>query len=200
MRVAQERAGPCPPLADELSLTGLELGFLPDRRKALQNLAMRVDLPAVAQPLAGTADGLLVRTPGTVSLIAANGGRSRVAPGQGLVSDGRRLAWRTQKKAGYEADKWDILVAECSADGKPSSAPKNLTAGKDVSANEFAWRPGEQLVFTADDNGAQTVFTTTLGGKIDVGVGAYGSNGKTRAFIQRTIGTVASTEGKPVVV
>lgn len=56
-------------------------------------IRQRVDLPAVAQPLAGTADGLLVRTPGTVSLIAADGGRSRVAPGQGLVSDGRRLAW-----------------------------------------------------------------------------------------------------------
>jgi tight adherence protein C len=47
MRVAQEMERACPPLADELSLTGLELGFLPDRRKALQNLAMRVDLPAV---------------------------------------------------------------------------------------------------------------------------------------------------------
>jgi hypothetical protein len=56
-------------------------------------IRQRVDLPAVAQPLAGTAEGLLVRTPGTVSLIAADGERTRVAPGQGLVSDGRRLAW-----------------------------------------------------------------------------------------------------------
>jgi len=36
-----------PEMADELSLTGLELGFLSDRRKALQNLALRVDLSSV---------------------------------------------------------------------------------------------------------------------------------------------------------
>jgi len=47
MRVSQELEGASPELADELSLTGLELGFLPDRRKALQNLALRVDLQAV---------------------------------------------------------------------------------------------------------------------------------------------------------
>jgi tight adherence protein C len=46
-RVSQEMELACPELADELGLTGLELGFLPDRRKALQNLAMRIDLPVV---------------------------------------------------------------------------------------------------------------------------------------------------------
>ncbi len=47
MRVAQEMEKSAPELADEFSLTGLELGFLPDRRKALANLIMRVDLPGV---------------------------------------------------------------------------------------------------------------------------------------------------------
>lgn len=46
-RVSQEMELACMELADELGLTGLELGFLPDRRKALQNLALRVDLPVV---------------------------------------------------------------------------------------------------------------------------------------------------------
>jgi tight adherence protein C len=46
-RVSQEMELACPALADELGLTGLELGFLPDRRKALQNLSTRIDLPAV---------------------------------------------------------------------------------------------------------------------------------------------------------
>jgi len=44
MRVSQEMESTAPELADEFSLTGLELGFLPDRRKALQNLGLRVDL------------------------------------------------------------------------------------------------------------------------------------------------------------
>ncbi len=47
MRVSQELEQAAPELADELSVTGLELGFLSDRRKALQNLAQRVDLSAV---------------------------------------------------------------------------------------------------------------------------------------------------------
>ena len=46
-RVSQEMELACPELADELGLTGLELGFLPDRRKALQNLATRIELPVV---------------------------------------------------------------------------------------------------------------------------------------------------------
>lgn len=47
MRVSQEMEQASPELADELSLTGLELGFLPDRHKALQNLSSRVNLNAV---------------------------------------------------------------------------------------------------------------------------------------------------------
>ncbi|RMD64317.1 MAG: type II secretion system F family protein, partial [Alphaproteobacteria bacterium] len=47
MRVSQEMEDTAPELADELSLTGLELGFLSDRRKALQNLSLRVDLPGM---------------------------------------------------------------------------------------------------------------------------------------------------------
>ena len=46
-RVSQEMELACLELADELGLTGLELGFLSDRRKALKNLALRVDLPVV---------------------------------------------------------------------------------------------------------------------------------------------------------
>ncbi|WP_299622770.1 type II secretion system F family protein [Pelagibius sp.] len=44
LRVADEMQRTAPELADEFSLTGLELGFLPDRRVALQNLALRTDL------------------------------------------------------------------------------------------------------------------------------------------------------------
>jgi tight adherence protein C len=34
-------------MADELSLTAVELRFLPERRKALENLAERTDLPGI---------------------------------------------------------------------------------------------------------------------------------------------------------
>ncbi len=44
-RVAEEIARSAPELADELALTSIELGFLPDRKQALTNLAKRVPLP-----------------------------------------------------------------------------------------------------------------------------------------------------------
>ena len=53
--------------------------------------------------------------------------------------DGKRLAWRAQTKPGYEADKWDILVADVSPDGSLAGSPRNLTAEEDVSAGEIAW-------------------------------------------------------------
>lgn len=46
-RVARELGYSSPTLADELGLTAVELGFLPNRRQALQNLNKRTDLPAI---------------------------------------------------------------------------------------------------------------------------------------------------------
>lgn len=42
-RVSEEFGRSCPELADELAITSLELGFLPDRRQALLNLMQRTD-------------------------------------------------------------------------------------------------------------------------------------------------------------
>jgi len=46
-RVAREFRRFMPEMADELQLTALELGFLPNRRDALANLAKRVNIPGV---------------------------------------------------------------------------------------------------------------------------------------------------------
>lgn len=46
-RVARDLGPAAPHLADEFGLTAVELGFLPNRRQALQNLARRTDLPAI---------------------------------------------------------------------------------------------------------------------------------------------------------
>ncbi len=52
-RVARELGPAYPEIAEELGLTSIELGFLPERTQALDNLAMRVDLPGV-RALVGT--------------------------------------------------------------------------------------------------------------------------------------------------
>ncbi|MBL4800664.1 MAG: type II secretion system F family protein, partial [Emcibacter sp.] len=46
-RVVKEMAQTGPELADELNYTAIELGFLPERRQALVNLAQRVTLPSI---------------------------------------------------------------------------------------------------------------------------------------------------------
>jgi tight adherence protein C len=46
-RVSRENAKSFPELADEFSLSAIELGFLPERRQALKNLARRVALPSI---------------------------------------------------------------------------------------------------------------------------------------------------------
>jgi tight adherence protein C len=46
-RVGREIGFSSPHLADEIGLTAVELGFLPNRRQALTNLAKRTNLPAI---------------------------------------------------------------------------------------------------------------------------------------------------------
>ncbi len=46
-RVSREMGASCPELAEEVGLTGVELGFLPNRSQALQNLADRVPIQGV---------------------------------------------------------------------------------------------------------------------------------------------------------
>jgi tight adherence protein C len=46
-RVSEEFGRACAPLADELALAALELGFLPDRRQALRNLDVRTGVPGI---------------------------------------------------------------------------------------------------------------------------------------------------------
>jgi len=46
-RVSKEFRRFLPEMADELALTGIELGFLPQRRDALDNLSKRVDIPGM---------------------------------------------------------------------------------------------------------------------------------------------------------
>jgi dipeptidyl aminopeptidase/acylaminoacyl peptidase len=67
--------------------------------------------------------------------------------------DGKRLAWRAQKKAGYEADKWDVVVAECKLDGTLTGKQSRVNEAGDLSASEFVWVANGFVLFTADWDG-----------------------------------------------
>lgn len=100
--------------------------------------------------------------------------------GPRFSANGKKLAWRAQKKAGYEADKWDIVVADCKPDGSLAGKPFAVTAKYDVSVNEFCWT-GEfdrGFLFVADAEGAAPIFMVQADGaglKIEYAAGACSS-------------------------
>ncbi len=80
--------------------------------------------------------------------------------------DGKKLAWRSQKKAGYEADLWEITVADCKPDGMFVGTPKIVTENQHIAAmngkpvfktelsvSEFAWQYNRYLTFVAEADG-----------------------------------------------
>lgn len=74
--------------------------------------------------------------------------------------DGKYIAWTSMKRAGYEADKKDVVVYEM-ATGKIT----NLTERFDRSASQVAWSPNSRrLYFDADDEGYHTIYQIPLEG------------------------------------
>ncbi len=87
--------------------------------------------------------------------------------GPKFSANGKKLAWRAQKKIGYEADKWNIVVADCKPDGTLASKPFSATASYDLSVDDFAWTGGydRAFLFTADREGVVPVFMVQTDGK-----------------------------------
>ncbi len=81
--------------------------------------------------------------------------------------DGKQLAYRAQKRAGFEADKWELMVVDCDSGGafkgKPRSVSAQLSGKNDLSVDEYVWGefvdPGKfSLIFTADEGGSKPLF------------------------------------------
>jgi dipeptidyl aminopeptidase/acylaminoacyl peptidase len=77
--------------------------------------------------------------------------------------DGKRLAYRAQKRPGFEADRWQLMVVETDGGGAFLGKPRSLTADFDRSAEAFVWdNDGQTLYFTADDNAAVPIFAVSV--------------------------------------
>ena len=72
--------------------------------------------------------------------------------------DGKRLTYRAQKKPGYEADKWELLVVDCDEGGAFRGRPRGVIAKADRSAEDYVWLDDKTLLFTADAEGSTPSF------------------------------------------
>lgn len=78
---------------------------------------------------------------------------------------GTKLAFRAQRKPGYEADKWEIMVASCNPDGSLTSNATSFTSEVDLSFDEIVWRGNDQIIAVAESNGSRALFSLSLNAK-----------------------------------
>jgi len=149
-------------------------------------------------------------------VVSINGGESRritATPGADssphYSPDGKYIAWRAQFRAGYESDRFRLMVLE-----RTTGRVTNLTETLDRWVNSFTWTPDSTgLFFTTADRGRQAVQLISVnGGPVRVAVSGDNElddmqltrDGKTMVYTQQTgmspieIYRAASTGGAPV--
>lgn len=88
-------------------------------------------------------------------------GGNKAADGEPRYSpDGKWLAYRAQRRAGFEADKWELWLLNLATGERHS-----LTADFDRSIGGFVWSPeAVSLYFTAEENGRTCVYRLSISG------------------------------------
>jgi dipeptidyl aminopeptidase/acylaminoacyl peptidase len=100
--------------------------------------------------------------------------------GPQFAPDGKRLAYRAQKRPGNEADRWELMVVDCAANGSFQGQPRGLIAKQDRSAHEFAWSE-TGLIYTADEKGHSPIWFVSAATGEYHRVSGTGSHGSTSA-------------------
>jgi dipeptidyl aminopeptidase/acylaminoacyl peptidase len=67
--------------------------------------------------------------------------------------DGKYLAWRSQERAGYESDKFRLMVYD-----RAAKATRDLLPKFDRWVDEFVWKGDQTIYFTAGDRGEEAIF------------------------------------------
>jgi dipeptidyl aminopeptidase/acylaminoacyl peptidase len=122
--------------------------------------------------------------------------------------DGKHLAWRAQFRAGYESDRYRLMVVE-----RASGRTTNLTENLDRWVNSFTWSPDSRAIFfTTADRGRQAIQRIPVtGGAVRVAVSGdselddmqLSADGKTMVYTQQSasapveIYRAASSGGAP---
>ncbi|MBL8814817.1 MAG: S9 family peptidase [Planctomyces sp.] len=133
---------------------GADFSFSPDGTHLIFTA-----VPAEAEAWSTNHDLCRVPISGGTTEWEALTGSNLAADGLPVVSpDGKMLAWRSQRKPGYEADRWEVMLGKISPDGKLLSMPVSLTSELDLSFDEIVWRGTDRLLLSAESEGGKPVY------------------------------------------
>jgi dipeptidyl aminopeptidase/acylaminoacyl peptidase len=94
--------------------------------------------------------------------------------------DGTKLAYRAQRKAGFEADRWELMVADCTPGGDIRGQPRSLTPKFDSWVEDFVWaRDSNAIFFAAEEKGAMPIWELHVE---DGGVSKFAGGGANNAL------------------
>ena len=95
-------------------------------------------------------------TPRQLTTNPAADGCARYSP------DGRWIAYRAQQRAGYEADRWQMMLYD-----RQSGQTRSLTASFDASVGEPVWSADNSTIyFEAEEKAATPVFSVSVAGGV----------------------------------
>lgn len=116
--------------------------------------------------------------------------------------DGKWLAYRAQTRAGFEADRWQLMLME-----RATGQTRSLTANLDSWVENITWAPdSKSLVIEAEDKGTKPIWTVSLAGndaRVLVPGGASGDasvtpDGKSVIFTQNRLNAPAEVFRAPL--
>jgi dipeptidyl aminopeptidase/acylaminoacyl peptidase len=102
-----------------------------------------------------------ISTNNDIFVVAATGGTPRkisTSPGSDATPlyspDGKWIAWRMQERAGYESDRFRLVIYD-----RKSGQIRNLTENFDHWVESIAWAPDSQSIyFTSEDKGELPIY------------------------------------------
>jgi dipeptidyl aminopeptidase/acylaminoacyl peptidase len=143
------------PTSDTFSV-GDDFTFSPDSNYLVytappeRDEAWSTDYDLCRVPIAGG------RMEALTSVNKAADGAPRFSP------DGKKLAYRAQKRPRFEADKWELMVVETDAGGAFKGKPKSVTAKLDRSVEEFVWSSDTEIGFFCEDQARTQAYRVEL--------------------------------------
>src|SRR5262245_44390632 len=93
-----------------------------------------------------------------------------------FLPDGRAIVYRSQRRAGFESDRWYLTVQPI---GSETGKPRTVFESPDLSVDDFRVSPdGRTIWFTAAERGATNLYTVAVSGGTPKLVAAGGTIGE----------------------